>query len=69
MDKKYRVIAKVENDKFVKYKCNNLLKFANFLDTHFKDWRWFNVYEYRKEGDGLQLANFTKFKRPTKAFI
>jgi hypothetical protein len=67
--KKYKVIAKVENDKFVKYNVNNLLLFAEFLDTNFKGWRWFNVYEYKKEGDGVQLANFTAHNRPLKRFL
>lgn len=69
MKKKYRVIAKVDSDKFVKYNCNNLLRFALFLDQKFPEWRWFNVYEYRKEGNGNQLGNFTKNSRPVRAFL
>jgi hypothetical protein len=67
--KKYKVIAKVENEKFVKYNVNNLLKFVEFLDTNFVDWRWFNVYNYVPGGKGMQLANFTTKSRPTKRFI
>lgn len=67
--KKYKVIAKVNNDKFVKYNVNNLLLFTKFLDENFSEWRWFNVYNYTPEGDGNQLANFTVKDRPTKRFI
>ena len=67
--KKYKVIAKVENDKFVKYNVNNLLLFTEFLDKNFNGWRWFNVYEYKEEGDGSQLANFTAKNRPLKRFL
>lgn len=64
--KKYRVIAKVGNDKFVKYHVNNLLLFTQFLDTNFVGWRWFNVYDKKTE---KQLGNFTNKERPTKRFI
>ena len=67
--KKYKVIAKVENDKFVKYNVNNLLLFTEFLDINFSGWRWFNVFEYKKEGNGMQLANFTTKSRPLKRFL
>ena len=67
--KKYRVIAKVGNEDFVKYNVNNLLKFTEFLDTNFADWRWFNVYEYVAGGKGIGLASFTNRNRPTKRFI
>lgn len=67
--KKYKVIAKVEKDKFVKYNVNNLLLFTEFLDVNFSRWRWFNVFEYTKEENGLQLGNFTTKDRPTKRFM
>jgi hypothetical protein len=67
--KKYKVIAKVGNDKFVKYNVNNLVKFTKFLDKNFNDWRWFNVYKYEKGGKGEQLDSFTSSKRPKSAFI
>jgi hypothetical protein len=67
--KKYKVIAKVDNEKFVKYNVNNLVMFAKFLDTHFQGWRWFNVYEYTKDSTGKQLANYTNRNRPTQRFV
>ena len=67
--KKYKVIAKVGNDKFVKYNVNNLILFSKFLDNHFSGWRWFNVYEYRKDSTGLQVGNFTNKNRPLYPYI
>ena len=67
--KKYKVIAKVEKDKFVKYNVNNLLLFTEFLDVNFSGWRWFNVFEYTKDGDGSQLASFTTKNRPLSRFL
>ena len=62
--KKYKVIAKVDNNKFVKYNVNNLVLFARFLDKKFQGWRWFNVYEYTKDSTGKQIGNFTNKNRP-----
>lgn len=67
--KKYRVIVKVENDKFLKYKVNNLLKFTDFLDNNFPNWRWFNVYQYTENSTGQQIGSFTKFSRPMKMYL
>ena len=67
--KKYKVIAKVETNKFVKYNVNNLLAFTEFLDTNFKDWRWFNVYQYTADGIGNQIGNFSNKNRPSSRFI
>jgi len=61
MIKKYKVIAKVGNNKFVKYNVTNLIAFTKFLDAKFKDWRWFNVYD---KSSKKQLNNFTKNNRP-----
>ena len=59
--KKYNCIVKVGNDKFLKYRLNDLLKFVEFLDKEWSDWRWFNVYDKTTK---TQLANFTKEHRP-----
>lgn len=67
--KKYKVIAKVQPDKFVKYNVNNLLLFTSFLDRSFPLWTWFNVYQYTSKGTGNQIANFTKNNRPNKRYV
>jgi hypothetical protein len=56
---KYKVIAKVSDDHFVKYRTENLLKFTAFLDKEYSGWRWFNVFF-----KGEQIGNFTKNNRP-----
>lgn len=68
-EKRYRVIAKVGPDKFVKYNCSNLLSFTKFLDEKYIDWKWFNVYLYVKGKPGEQLASFTNKDRPLKKYI
>lgn len=65
--KKYKVVAKINKDKFVKYNVTNLMKFAEFLDREFGGFRWFNVYLYTKDGTGEQVANYTNKNRPTSA--
>lgn len=61
MSKTYKVIAKVSSDKFVKYNVNNLISFTKFLDSNYKDWRWFNVYNKKTK---VQITSFTKYNRP-----
>lgn len=59
--KKYKVIAKVGGEKFVKYNVNNLILFTAFLDRQFPSWTWYNVYDKESR---KQLSNFTKKQRP-----
>lgn len=69
ISKKYKVIAKVGSEKFVKYNVNNLLKFTAFLDSEYLGWRWFNVYLYNKEGNGNQIGSFSNKTRPKTPLI
>jgi hypothetical protein len=69
MKKKYKVIAKINNDKFVKYNVNNLIAFSNFLDREFGGFMWFNVYTYTKDGNGEQIANYTNKNRPNTRYV
>lgn len=64
--KKFVTITKVSNDKFVRYNVNDLLKFTDYLDKNFPDWRWFNVFSKETK---LQIANFTKNNRPKSRHI
>jgi len=61
MSKTYKIIAKISSNKFVKYNTGNLILFTNFLDKHYKDWRWFNVYDKKTK---VQISSFTKYNRP-----
>jgi hypothetical protein len=64
--KKYTCIAKTGDDKFLKYRLNDLLKFTRFLDKQWPGWRWYNVFDNRTK---TQVANFTKRKRPDASRI
>lgn len=57
MPKKYKVIVKIANDKFVKYNVDCLISFERFLSFKFPNWRWYNVFCKKS---GLQIANYTK---------
>lgn len=64
--KKYTCIVKTGDDKFVKYRLNDLRKFTSFLDKRWGGWRWFNVFDNRTR---IQIANFTKTSRPVSSRI
>jgi len=63
---KYRVIVKVDNDRFVKYRTSDLLSLTKFLDTSWNGWRWFNVYDKQTS---LQIGSFTNKNRPINKHI
>ena len=72
--KKYEIIVKIKNNAdnsahCVKYRVDNLLKFTEFLDTKWNDWKWFNVYSNHSENKGIQLGNFTKYQRPKSKYV
>lgn len=58
-ENKYTVIVKIDNDKFLKYRCRNLVKLCQFLDDKWSGWRWFNVYDR-----GVKIASYSKNHRP-----
>jgi hypothetical protein len=61
MTKKMVCIVKADKDKFVKYHVNNLVKFTAFLDKEYPEWRFYNVFD---QSTRLQVASFTKSRRP-----
>lgn len=64
--KKYTCIVKINNDKFLKYRVDNLISFTNYLDKNWKEWKYFNVFDKKTK---KQIANFTQSKRPTTSEI
>jgi hypothetical protein len=69
MAKRYCAIVKIKNKPngeahCIKYRFNDLMNFTNFLDKAWPDWRWCNVYSNLENNKGVQLASFTKNKRP-----
>ena len=72
--KKYIAIVKIMNNPdasayCVKYRFNDLLNFTKFLDKKWPDWKWYNLYTNTKRAYGVQLGNFTKYRRPTNKYI
>lgn len=72
--KKYKAIVKIKNNPdgtafCVKYKFNDLLKFTNFLDSSWQEWKWFNVFSNKNENKGQQIGSYTKHNKPNSRFI
>lgn len=60
--RKYAVIIKVDSQKFIKFRGVQHNKFKSlyrYLDKTYPQWRWGNIYHYRK-----QIGSFTKNNRP-----
>lgn len=53
--------VKCQNDKFLKYRLNDLKKFVAFLDNKHPNWKWFNVYCNKHKH---QLTSYMQKKRP-----
>jgi len=72
--KKYIAIVKIRNNSdgsayCIKYRFDNLLSFTKFLDDKWAEWRWYNVYSNKGKNKGMQLASFTKYRRPLNKYI
>lgn len=72
--KRYIAIVKIKNNidgtaKCVKYRFNNLLKFTEFLDKKWSQWKWYNVYSNKKTNKGEQIGNYTNKNRPIKKTV
>ena len=72
--KKYIAIVKIKNNedgsaKCVKYRFDNLLKFTEFLDKKWSEWKWYNVFSNRGNNKKTQIANYTNRNRPTKKYV
>lgn len=67
----YKVICKVDSEKFVKYRTSNLIDFSNFLDKSYPGWRYFNVYSNIKSSEYYekQIANFTRNNKPQRKIV
>lgn len=70
ISRKYIAIVKIDNNqdgtaRCVKYRFDNVIKFTIFLDSKWKQWKWFNLYSNRHPNKGQQIANYTQKNRPT----
>ncbi len=57
------------SEKWVKYRCDDLVKLCQFLDRQFPEWCFFNVFSNRGSNKGEQLASYTKNNRPVHARV
>ena len=71
---RYAVIVKCDEGRgneasFKKWRTSDLVNLTQFLDTYHRNWLWFNVYSNRGINKGIQLENFTRYRRPTQRVI
>ncbi len=65
--RKYNVIIKAGESTFIKYRnVTNLLRLTTYLDAKHTGWMWYNVYDSNTR---LQVASFTRHKRPTSRHV
>ncbi len=72
--KRYKAIAKIDNNTdgtayCIKYRFDDLLKFTEFLDKEWSQWKWYNVFSNKGEDKGIQIANFTNKRRPQRRIV
>jgi hypothetical protein len=60
--RKYVIIAKVERDKFVKYRTNNIEKTIAFIKQKYGNCLFANIFYKRGTNKGLQFASYGKNK-------
>jgi hypothetical protein len=74
ISKNYKAIVKIKNNPegtayCVKYRFDDLLKFTNFLDSKWQEWKWYNVFSNKNQNKGRQIGSFTKHNKPDSRFI
>jgi len=57
--RKFCIIAKVGNDFFVKYRCNDINNCLNFIQTKYPDFRYANIFN---KVTRQQIHSYTKNK-------
>lgn len=71
---RYTVIVKCDEGRgnpasFKKWRTSDLVSLMQFLDTYHRNWLWFNVFANRGTNKGGQIANYTRYSRPTRRVI
>jgi len=69
--KKFICITKIDDNldgsaRCIKHHVNNLIKYVNYLDKKWPEWKWMNVYD---KNSGNQIANFTQKKPPVSGYL
>lgn len=60
--KKYVTISKVDADKFVKYRCNDLKNFTEFIVKKYPLFRYSNIFSNTGANKGMLVYTFGKYK-------
>jgi hypothetical protein len=64
---KYSVIIKANESKFLKYShIDNLYLLSNWLDRHYPNWLYMNVYSNKTRA---KIKSFTKYSKPYKNIV
>lgn len=66
--RKFIIIAKVGNDNFVKYRCNDIENCIKFIRTKFIDFRYANIFSKCGVNKGKMLFTYGKFKGLQNAY-
>jgi hypothetical protein len=57
--RKFVIIAKVDNETFVKYRCNDILNCLNFIQKKYSGFRYANIFN---KVTRVQINSYTKNK-------
>lgn len=60
--KKFVTISKIGNDKFVKYRCNDLNNFTKFIVNKYPEFRFSNIFSNTGTNKGMLIYTFGKNK-------
>lgn len=66
--RKYIIIAKVSNDNFVKYRCNDIENCIKFIRSKFIDFRYANIFAKGGVNKGQLLFTYGKYKGLQNAY-
>jgi hypothetical protein len=60
--RKFVIIAKVGNDNFVKYRCNDIENCIKFIRNKYLDFRYANIFSKTGINKGKMLFTYGKHK-------
>jgi hypothetical protein len=60
--KRYVTISKVDKDKFVKYRVNDLHNFTQFITNKYPNFRYSNIFYNTGQNEGKLIYTFGKRK-------
>jgi len=66
--RKFIIIAKVSNESFVKYRCNDIENCIKFIRSKFIDFRYANIFSKTGVNKGKLLFTYGKHKGLVNAY-